>query len=408
MAIYSYLARNKSGEAVKDKVTVASESELMQFFKEKDLLPISFDKIEAVTASVKKEQRFSIFKNRVSNRDLIAFTLQFATTIKAGIPVVNALRFLVEETQDKFFKAVLSEVIIKVEQGVLLSQALAGFSDVFPKIYTEMIASGEVAGTLDEILSNLAQTMDRDYNISLEVKNALRYPALVFTGIVSAIFCISLFVIPRFARVYGQFDMALPLPTRLLLGTSNFLINNIAFLIVFTLASAIGFAYWKKTSKGSFIWGKVKLKIPIFGEIFLKVSLLRFCFIFNALNNVGIPILKALEIVSKTLGNDFLQNQIEGFGKGVSEGRALSALMKESKAFPKLIGNMIGVGEQTGAMDVVISALSTYYHSELKNKIESLTVTIEPVLTAFLAVGVLILALGVFLPMWNMTQLFKT
>ena len=408
MAIYSYLARNKKGEAVKDKITVASENELMQFFEDRDLLPISFDKVDAVTTSVKKVSKFSIFKNNVSRRDLIAFTLQFATTIKAGIPVVNALRFLVEETQDKFFKAVLSEVIIKVEQGVLLSQAMAGFPDIFPKIYTEMIASGEVAGTLDEILDNLAKTMDRDYNISLEVKNALRYPALVFTGIVSAILCISLFVIPRFARVYGQFDMELPLPTRILLGTSNFLINNIIFLIVFSIISIIGFNYWRKTNKGNFIWGKIKLKIPIFGEIFLKVSLLRFCFIFNALNNVGIPILKALDIVSKTLGNDFLQNQIEGFSKGVSEGKALSALMKDSKAFPKLVGNMIGVGEQTGAMDVVLEALSTYYHAELKNKIEGLTVTIEPVLTAFLAVGVLILAMGVFLPMWNMTQLFKT
>ena len=408
MAIYSYLARNKKGEAVKDKITVASENELMQFFEDRDLLPISFDKVDAVTTSVKKVSKFSIFKNNVSRRDLIAFTLQFATTIKAGIPVVNALRFLVEETQDKFFKAVLSEVIIKVEQGVLLSQAMAGFPDIFPKIYTEMIASGEVAGTLDEILDNLAKTMDRDYNISLEVKNALRYPALVFTGIVSAILCISLFVIPRFARVYGQFDMELPLPTRILLGTSNFLINNIIFLIVFSIISIIGFNYWRKTNKGNFIWGKIKLKIPIFGEIFLKVSLLRFCFIFNALNNVGIPILKALDIVSKTLGNDFLQNQIEGFSKGVSEGKALSALMKDSKAFPKLVGNMIGVGEQTGAMDVVLEALSTYYQSELKNKIEALTVTIEPVLTAILAVGVLILAMGVFLPMWNMTQLFKT
>ncbi|MDP8215704.1 MAG: type II secretion system F family protein [Candidatus Kaelpia imicola] len=408
MTIYNYLARNKNGEAVKDKVTAASESELMQFFKERDLLPISFDKVEAAATSVKREQRFSIFKDRVSKRDLIAFTLQFATTIKAGIPVVNALRFLVEETQDKFFKAVLSEVIVKVEQGILLSQAMASFPDIFPKIYTEMIASGEIAGMLDEILSNLAQTMERDYNISLEVKNALRYPTLVFVGIISAIFCISFFVIPRFARVYGQFDMDLPLPTRVLLGTSGFLINNIVFLVIFALTGSIGFNYWRKTSKGSFIWGKIKLKIPIFGEIFLKVSLLRFCFIFNALNNVGIPILKSLDIVSKTLGNDFLQNQIEGFGRGVSEGKALSALIKGSKAFPKLIGNMIGVGEQTGAMDIVLDSMSSYYHAELKNKIEALTVTIEPVLTAILAVGVLILAMGVFLPMWNMTQLFKT
>ncbi|HEO63723.1 MAG TPA: hypothetical protein ENN78_00440 [Candidatus Omnitrophica bacterium] len=201
--------------------------------------------------------------------------------------------------------------------------------------------------------------------------------------------------------------MALPVPTRILIGTSSFLMNNFLFLALVSVGVLVSFNYWKKTARGGILWGRTKLKIPIIGEIFMKVSILRFCFIFNALNRVGIPILKALDIVSKTLGNDFLQSRIEMFGQGVSEGRALSALMKEGRDFPKLLGNMIGVGEQTGAMDIVLSSLSEYYHSELKIKIEALTVTIEPLLTAVLAVGVLILALGVFLPMWNMTQLFK-
>ncbi|MDP8233407.1 MAG: type II secretion system F family protein [Candidatus Saelkia tenebricola] len=406
MPLYSYLVRDKKGQAIKGRITVSGESELLHFFEEQGFLAISFEQVKSGSGKVRKKDLF-IFQKKVKKRDLIVFTLQFATTIKAGIPVVNALRFLVEETQDQYFKAVLTQVIAKVEQGGALSGALRDFPDIFPDIYTEMIASGEVSGNLDSILTNLAETMRKDYAILLEVKNALRYPVIVVTGIIFAILFISILVVPRFARVYNQLNMSLPLTTRMMIGTSDFLLHNIPVLIIVIIASLGGFSYWKNSTKGNLIWGRFKLKIPLVGDIFIKVSLLRFCFIFNILNGVGIPILKSLEIVSKTLGNSFLQKRVEVFNQGVSEGRALSSMIKEDGWFPQLVGNMIGVGEQTGAMDVVLSSLSEYYRTELKNKVDALTVTIEPLLTALLAVGVLILALGVFLPMWNMTQLFK-
>jgi len=407
MPLYSYLARDKKGQAVKGKIVASGEPELLRYFEKQELLPISFEQVKS-GSSAKRKKDFFLFKKKVANRDLIIFTLQFATTIKAGIPVVNALRFLVEETQDKYFKAVLSQVVVKVEQGVSLSQAMMDFPDIFPDIYTEMITSGEASGNLDVILTNLAETMERDYAVRLEVKNALRYPTLVVTGIIFAVLFISVFVVPRFARVYQQMNISLPLPTRMMMGTSSFLIHHALLLIVLAFSFLVAFNYWKNSQRGNVIWGRLKLKIPLIGDIFMKVSLLRFCFIFNTLNSVGIPILKSLEIVSKTLGNSFLKKRVEIFNQGVSEGKSLSALIQEDGWFPKLVGNMIGVGEQTGSMDIVLASLSKYYHTELKVKVEALTVTIEPALTALLAIGVLILALGVFLPMWNMTQLFKT
>ncbi len=407
MALYGYLARDKKGQAVKGKIVMSGEPELLSYFEKQELLPISFEKIQAGSKG-SRGKGFSLFKRKVANRDLIVFTLQFATTVKAGIPVVNALRFLVEETQDKYFKEVLSRVVVKVEQGVSLSHAMMDFPDIFPEIYTEMVASGEVSGNLDTILTNLAQTMESDYAVRLEVKNALRYPTIVVTGIIFAVLFISVFVVPRFARVYQQMNIHLPLPTRIMMGTSAFLIHNALLLIVLAFSFLAGFNYWKNSREGNVIWGRAKLRIPLIGDIFMKVSLLRFCFIFNTLNSVGIPILKSLEIVSKTLGNSFLKKRVEIFTQGVSEGKSLSAMIQEDSWFPKLVGSMIGVGEQTGSMDVVLASLSEYYHTELKVKVEALTVTIEPALTALLAVGVLILALGVFLPMWNMTQLFKT
>ncbi|RKY36101.1 MAG: hypothetical protein DRP73_03925, partial [Candidatus Omnitrophota bacterium] len=305
MPLYSYLARDKQGKPVKGEVVLENETELIRYLEKEDLLPIKFEeKIES------KPRRFSfssLLARKIKKQTLIIFTRQFASTIRAGIPLVNALRFLAEEAEDKLFKQILSSIVIDVEQGLSLSAALRKYPEIFPELYVEMVGSGEASGTLDKVMENLAQTMERDYRLYLEIKNALRYPALVVVAIIIAIFVITLFVIPKFARVYSQFKMPLPLPTRILIGISNFLLHNIFLLIFLGLILITGFNYWKRTPKGKLMWGRIRLRFPILGDIFMKVSLLRFCFIFNALNSVGLPILKSLEIVAKTMGNDFLK-----------------------------------------------------------------------------------------------------
>lgn len=408
MPLYSYLARDKKGQAVRGKITVKSESELIQYLERSSLLPIKYELLsEGSAGRSSKLLKFLRLEKKVKRKDLIVFTRQFATTIKAGIPIVNALRFLSQEAQEKTLRDVLSQIVTKVEQGASLSQAFREYPGVFSVLYVEMVASGEISGTLDQVLLNLAETMERDYRIYLEVKNALRYPVIVLTAVTFAIIFITIFVVPRFAGVYRQFDMPLPLPTRILIGSSNFILHNLGLLVFLFALGIFLFARWKKTPKGSILWGKVKLKIPIMGDIFMKLSLLRFCFIFNALNSVGIPILKSLEVVSRTLGNEFLRLRAEKFIQKVSEGKSLSSSIAQDKYFPKLLANMIGVGEQAGTMDVVLSSLSEYYQVEVRSKLEGLTVTLEPLLTGLLGLCVFVLALGVFLPMWNMTQLFR-
>jgi len=405
MPLYSYLARDKQGKPVKGEVVLENETELIRYLEKEDLLPIKFE--EKIESKTRRFSLSSLLSRKIKKQTLIIFTRQFASTIRAGIPLVNALRFLAEEAEDKLFKQILSRIVIDVEQGLSLSTALRKYPEIFPELYVEMVGSGEASGTLDKVMENLAQTMERDYRLYLEIRNALRYPALVVVAIIIAIFVITLFVIPKFARIYSQFKMPLPLPTRILIGISNFLLHNIFLLIFLGLILIIGFNYWKKTPKGKLMWGRIRLKIPILGDIFMKVSLLRFCFIFNALNSVGLPILKSLEIVAKTMGNDFLKQRAEFFRQGVSEGKSLSSLIARDGYFPKLLANMIGVGEQSGSMDIVLESLAEFYNTEVRSKLDALTVTLEPVLTAFLAVCVFVLALGVFLPMWNMTQVFK-
>ncbi len=404
MPLYSYLARDRQGKPIKGEGVFSNETELVRFLENQGLLPIKFGEKKRKEASNKL---FTFFSRKIKKQTVIIFTRQFASTIKAGVPLVNALRFLAEETEDKSFQKILLDIVKNVEEGMSLSQALRKYPEVFSELYVEMVASGEASGTLDKVLENLSQTMERDYRLYLEIKNALRYPLLVIIAIVVAIFVITLFVIPKFARVYGQFKMPLPLPTRIIIGISNFLVHNIFIITFIIIVGFAGFNYWRRTSAGKVIWGRIKLKIPILGDIFKKFSLLRFCFIFNALNSVGLPILKSLEIVSKTLGNDFLKQRADIFRQEVSQGKSLSSVIARDGYFPKLLANMIGVGEQSGSMDVVLEALTEFYNTEIRSKIDVLTVTLEPVLTAFLAVCVFVLALGVFLPMWNMTQIFK-
>lgn len=404
MPLYSYLARDRQGKPIKGEGVFSNETELVRFLENQGLLPIKFGEKKRKEASNKL---FTFFSRKIKKQTVIIFTRQFASTIKAGVPLVNALRFLAEETEDKSFQKILLDIVKNVEEGMSLSQALRKYPEVFSELYVEMVASGEASGTLDKVLENLSQTMERDYRLYLEIKNALRYPLLVIIAIIVAIFVITLFVIPKFARVYGQFKMPLPLPTRIIIGISNFLVHNIFIITFIIIVGFAGFNYWRRTSAGKVIWGRIKLKIPILGDIFKKFSLLRFCFIFNALNSVGLPILKSLEIVSKTLGNDFLKQRADIFRQEVSQGKSLSSVIARDGYFPKLLANMIGVGEQSGSMDVVLEALTEFYNTEIRSKIDVLTVTLEPVLTAFLAVCVFVLALGVFLPMWNMTQIFK-
>jgi type II secretory pathway component PulF len=404
MPKYSYLARDKSGKAVRGTISIDDEKKLALELERKELLLIKSQQVRRKKIDFKE-----IFnKGRgVGKKDLIVFTRQFATMVRAGIPVIKIFETLWEETESKSFKKIILTILKDIQEGKPLSDSLHKHPKCFPKIYIEMVKAGESAGTLDVVLLNLAQTLERDYRLNIEVKNALRYPLIVVTAIGFAIIFITTFVVPKFASVYSQFNVALPIPTRIMIKISSFMVGYWWLLIILVSISWIVFNFWKNSAHGEIIWGKYKLKIPLFGKLFEKISLLRFCFIFNTLNEVGLPIITTLEIVKSTLGNAFLGKRIEIIKEGVLEGKTLSSLIIKDKNFPKLLGNMIGVGEQSGSLDLVLNSLAEYYQLEVTSTVEGLTVAIEPALTGLLAACVLFLALAVFLPLWNMTQVFK-
>jgi type II secretory pathway component PulF len=317
------------------------------------------------------------------------------------------LGILSEQTESLTLKDVLKKVMHDIEGGASLSQAISKFPNVFSDLYVNSVVAGEAGGVLDTVLLRLAELMERDSETSANVRGALQYPIITLVAMSIASFILVIFVVPRFASIYGRFKEQLPLPTRVLIG-ANYLIVNYWYLLI-AGAAAFGFLFhrYASTKNGRFQIDLIKLKLPVFGNLFMKVAMGRFSAMLMTLNSSGLPILRSLEIVSVTVGNAVIGREIELLRRSVADGRGISGSILESKVFPPMVGHMISIGETTGALDDMLASVASYYDLEVKSMIKNLTTLIEPIMTAVLGVVVLGMALAIFLPLWNMIQLFK-
>ncbi len=368
-------------------------------------LPVSIDQAEDTTP-------FNIsnwtdrFK-KVRLEDVVVFSQQLSTLYKAGLPLLTGLSNLKDQTENKKLQSVLDEVCKEVEAGNPLFASMAKHPDVFSLIYVNMIRAGETSGRLGEVLDRFVLLANRELQTRQRLKEATRYPKIVVFSVTIAFAVLITFVIPRFAATFAQFNMPLPLPTRIMIGI-NHLFQTYWYLILGgILGISVFIKRYLKTEKGRYLWDKVKMKIPVLGKIFLKIGLSRFSNTFGMLNRSGIPILQALEITSTTVDNVLLSQSIDSIQQRVREGSSLTDALKESKQFTPLVIQMISVGESSGTLDEMLSRVTDYYDVEVDNALKKLPTYIEPVLTLFLGGVVLLLALAVFLPWWNMASLFK-
>jgi type II secretory pathway component PulF len=367
--------------------------------------PIAIEE-ESTSVSINLSDIWKRFQ-KVKLEELIVFSQQFSTLYKAGLPLLSGLRGLKEQTLNQRFKEVLEEIGLQIEGGNTLFGTMSKYPDVFPVVYVNMIRAGETSGKLGESLDRFVTLADRELRTRQRVKETTRYPKIVIFSVIIAFFVLLAFVIPRFAQVFARFNTPLPLPTKIMIGINN-LFQNYWYLVL----SAIVFIpvlliRYMRTKKGRIFWDRLKIKIPGFGRLFLIAALSRFAHTFVMLNKSGIPILQTLEIASTTINNVILSQSIEEIGRKVREGGSLADAMRESGRFTPLVIQMVAVGESTGTLDEMLVRITEYYDIELENTIKKMTTYIEPVLTLFLGVVVLFLALAVFLPWWNMASLFK-
>jgi MSHA biogenesis protein MshG len=344
---------------------------------------------------------------KVKLEELIFFSQQLSTLYKAGLPLLTGLGSLAEQTENKKFKPILEAVRRQIEGGSTLFEAMSMYPDVFPQVYTNMVRAGETSGRLGESLDRFISLAEREIKTRQRVKEATRYPKIVIFSVLIAFAILLTFVIPRFAEIFAQFKTPLPLPTRVMIQ-----INTIFHAYWYLVLSALFgipllIRNYLRTEKGRYSWDRFKIRIPVFGPLLLKIALSRFSYTFAMLNHSGIPILQTLEITASTINNVHLAQSITEIMRKVREGRNLSDALKESEKFTPLVIQMVAVGESSGTLDEMLMRITEYYDIEADNAIKKLSTYIEPSLILFLGVVVLLLALAVFLPWWNMAALFR-
>ncbi len=404
MPQYRYKARDKDGVLQKGTMEATKKEAVADQLSAMGYIPVL---IEEQDRSPIDLNDLMLKLTKVTSQDLIVFSRQLSTLMGAGIPFVQSLATIEKQTENPRLKSAVADMRKDVEGGAAFSDALAKHPGIFSKMYVSMIRAGETAGLLDDILNRLALLAEHEAETRARVKTAVRYPLLVVIAVCSAFAFLVTFVIPKFAAIYAQFKTQLPLPTRILIGI-NFAVQHYWYLILLGVGLLVGGIIWYlRTQNGQWQWDRIKLKLPIFGVLFQKVAFSRFARVFGAMQKSGISMMLTLEIVAETVGNVVIARVVDQMREDLREGKGLVEPMEASGMFPPLVIQMIAVGEETGNIDTMLGKVSDYYDMDVDYALRNLSSMIEPILLLFLGGMVLFLALGIFLPMWNLMSLFK-
>ncbi|MFH0827912.1 MAG: type II secretion system F family protein [Candidatus Omnitrophota bacterium] len=409
MPVYLYKAVDKQGKVFKGELEAESEIALTTELAKKGYLPVSINfKVSNKESAAKKARKLSGgTTGRIDARALVIFTRQFATIIKAGIPILEGLRALVDQAEDVNLKNALSQIIHDVESGSSLSSSLAKHPGIFSELYINTVVAGESAGILDKVLLRLSDMLEDDMETRANISAALRYPLMVVIALIIAVIVLTVFVIPQFTRMYASANAKLPLPTYIMMVTGHILRYYWYWVIISVGSLFFAGRAFISTTSGRFFWDSLKLKIPVFGKLYTKITMLRFASMLSVLYQAGLPILKTMDIVSMTIGNAVLSREIDKIKRGVADGKGISGGILDSAFFPRLVGYMVSVGEKSGSLSLMLDSLCEFFELEVRTMVKNLTSLIEPLMTAVLGFVVMGMALSIFLPMWNMVQLFK-
>jgi MSHA biogenesis protein MshG len=402
VARFVYRARDSGGGLKTGSLDAASRDNLAGELMRQGLTPVSIEPAGAENSlSLDLQDRWSKWK-KISLDELIIFSRQMHALSKAGVPIIKALTGLQDASRSPAMAKVLGEVVKRLEGGVALASAMRPHPQAFDELYVAMVMVGENTGRLDEVFMQLAANLELERETRKRVGQALRYPLIVVMAITVAILVINYFVIPAFASVFAKFGADLPLPTKILVASSNFLLNYGWWVGAGLVATVYAFFYWKKTAAGNLQWDRFKLRIPIVGPLLNLVALSRFARNFALMIKGGLPITQALGLVSDSLDNRYLGKAIGDMRTGIERGDTLLRTASAAGLFSPLIIQMLAVGEETGSIDQLLTNVADFYDEEVAYALKRLADSIEPILLVFMGIMVLILALGVFLPIWDL------
>ncbi len=405
MAAYAWRGRNARGELVEGELEAMTEGGVADQLMTLGVAPVHI----ALTTPKVEAQSVDNWFSRLSRAplvldDLLVFSRQMYTLNKAGVPILRAFAGLQASATKPAMVELLQDIRSSLDQGRELSSAMARHMDLFGAFYVSMIKVGEMSGKLTEVFLRLTEHMEFERDVRERVKQAMRYPAFVMVAMAVAIVILNIFVIPVFAKVFAGFNSELPLITRGLLGFSSWMIAWWPLLLAGVIGSVVLIRGYLRTPEGRYKWDARKLKLPIVGEIVLKATLARFARSFALSSQSGVPLVQALTVVAQTVDNSFIGSRIEQMRDGIERGESISRCATATGVFTPVVLQMIAVGEETGELDSLLFEIAEMYERDTDYSIKGLSAAIEPILLAIIGVLVLLLALGVFLPLWNMGQ----
>ncbi len=402
MPIYTYKAIAADGSSVSGTIEADSQAIAAMQLDNMEYAPISINEKKTLFSD-----KLAFKLERVKTEDLIFFSRQLYTVIKAGIPLLSGIKALEEQTENKNLKKVLAIVAKDVDRGKSFSESLSLHPEVFSELYVNMIEAGEISGGLEEILERLIILLEFSKKTSGNLKAAVRYPIMVIASLFVAFGIIITFVIPKFSVIFEASTIELPIPTKIMMFI-NFLVQNYWYYgLLITGSLVAAFFLYIRSESGRIKWDHLKLKIPILGDVFLKVYMARFASTLETLSRGGTSIVSALEVVSRTIGNEYIAYKIRGIAEQVKAGKGITNSLKKSNIFPPLVIHMVLTGEESGALDDMLAEITNYYEREIDYTVSRMSSYIEPILTAGLGAMVLFIALAIFLPWWNMMEAFK-
>ncbi len=418
MPHFQYSGRDSNGALVSGSVDASSSEEVAALLFGDRVTPIEISEAEKKKASRKRRQpkksvlgedasfidRANAFlaRNRVEIDELIMFSRQMYSLTKAGLPLDRAIKGLKSSLTNPLFQAILDDVIVSLEGGTTLAGALGNHPNVFSELFLSLVHVGENTGRLELAFKEIGHYLELEKKTRKKVKSATRYPIFVLVAMAVALAVITVFVIPVFRDAFEAFNAELPWQTQVLMNTSDFVINYWPDILLGIFLSVFGFISWRNSEKGRLDWDERKLKFPIVGQVLERIALGRFARSFSLVMNAGVPIVQGLYVVSGAVGNAFVSKNIDKMKEGVERGESLYVTATNTGMFSPLVLQMIAVGEESGQVDELLNEVADFYDAEVEYDIDRLGDAIEPILIVFIAGLVLILALGVFLPIWDL------
>jgi MSHA biogenesis protein MshG len=407
MDIYEYRGRNKTGDLMRGTIEAASPEGVVSWMTSMGISPIDVrlkvDPLKGQPAWLKALQG----ARALNSNDLLLFTRQIGTMVKSGVALIQAINSLKNSSANPAMTELLRSISASLDRGSELSAAMSEHQKFFGEYYINMVKVGETTGKLDEIFDRLFTQLDFDRRMRQKIKSVLRYPMFVMSAIVIAILIMMVYIVPVFAKIYDSMNVDLPAVTQILIGTSHFISKNWWLLLI--VAAGIFWLSRKylSSAEGRYQWDRYKLRLPVVGSLLTKATTARFCRSFATAMKAGVPIVTSLTLVSRVVENAFYAERINSMREGISNGESILRTFLTAGIFSPIEIQMITVGEETGDVDTMIQQLADLYQEEVEYEANRLAESLEPILLAFMAVLVIILLLGIFLPMWNLTAVVK-